>query len=168
MLDRVKARDVMRTDVVALQSLSPVEEAVAILEEYHIRGAPVVNPAGELVGVLTTSDILNKARMEGGTIESRARDYSMTDPSLREEQGETFWDEEPSFSKEDYSPELLGRVTVGDWMHPEIVCVGPEEPLKSVCQTLKRHSIHRVFVVEGQKLRGVISSFDVVRYVADA
>jgi CBS domain-containing protein len=59
--NRMKVADLMETDVQVVQEDLTVAEAVVILAEGHIRGLPVVNRRNRMVGVLSTSDVLEGA-----------------------------------------------------------------------------------------------------------
>jgi CBS domain-containing protein len=48
-----------------------------------------------------------------------------------------------------------------------LITVSPDEPLESVARALVEHRIHRVPVAEGGELRGIISSLDLVRLIAE-
>jgi CBS domain-containing protein len=50
--------DVMRTPVVSADPVTDIRRVARALLEYHLSGLPVVNEQGELVGILTRSDIL--------------------------------------------------------------------------------------------------------------
>jgi len=52
---------------------------------------------------------------------------------------------------------------ISEIMTPFLLSVGPEDSPRTVIETLLRHKIHRVFVVEGDNLLGVISATDVLR-----
>jgi CBS domain-containing protein len=161
----VRARDLMRTDVAQLSPQDTIETAIGLFEDSGISGAPVV-ANGRLVGVLTLADISRPEHLDGDRIETR-RDYELSEPA-----GEELTDEvdpdEVFFAKDDYSPEVLGRDLVGDWMTPEVITVPPEASLKDVCSRMVERQIHRVFVTDEKNLMGVISSFDVVRHVAQS
>lgn len=51
-------RDVMATKLVTLQGDQDVHEAIAVLVKHHISGAPVVDAAGQLIGILSEKDCL--------------------------------------------------------------------------------------------------------------
>ncbi|MCP3992504.1 MAG: CBS domain-containing protein, partial [Actinomycetia bacterium] len=51
-------RDVMTADVVAFQQEMPVEEALRLLIDRRISGAPVVDDDRRIVGVLSEVDLL--------------------------------------------------------------------------------------------------------------
>jgi CBS domain-containing protein len=52
-------RDIMKTNLITAQETMPVLEAVDLLVENNITGLPVLNEAGELVGLLTEKDVLD-------------------------------------------------------------------------------------------------------------
>lgn len=54
----MRVAEIMRKDVVVIPVDASVAEAVAILADQHVSGAPVVNHAGDLVGALSSTDIL--------------------------------------------------------------------------------------------------------------
>ena len=51
--------EIMTRDVLTISEEATLREAAVLLTERHISGAPVVNAQGELVGVLSESDLLN-------------------------------------------------------------------------------------------------------------
>jgi len=119
---------------------------------------------GTLMGVLTLADVSRTEHLQGGRLETRS-DYEMSEPA-GEEFGDEIAPDEVFYLKEDYSPDVLGRELVGDWMTNEVVAVPPDASLETVCRVMTDRRIHRVFVTEERRLIGVISSFDVVRHVA--
>ena len=68
---RVLARDVMQTDVLVFRPDDSIQSAAEQLEEIGASGAPVVDDAGRLIGVLTTSDIARSEHVDGGRISTR-------------------------------------------------------------------------------------------------
>ena len=52
------ARDVMQTNLVTIQINSTVGEAIRVLIEHDISGAPVVDDEGDLVGIITELQLL--------------------------------------------------------------------------------------------------------------
>ena len=49
----------------------------------------------------------------------------------------------------------------------ELLCVAPQDPLPAVARLMRDRRIHRVLVLEGERLVGMVSSFDIVRAVAE-
>jgi CBS domain-containing protein len=155
----VKARDLMRTKVETLSPEDTVETALARFEEIGIGGAPVMAD-GRLVGMLTLTDVARTEHLENGQPATRS-EYAWGDPEELEDA-----DPEEVFYRDNYSPEVLGRALVGDWMSRGVVSVPPEASLQRVCQVMVREQIHRVCVTSGDRLVGLITSFDVVRHLA--
>ncbi|MFN3285729.1 MAG: HPP family protein [bacterium] len=69
----MEARDIMSKDVIVLTPDMDVQEAADLLVRYRIHGAPVVDPNGMLVGMVSLVDLVGKA---GGTV----RDIMTPDP----------------------------------------------------------------------------------------
>jgi CBS domain-containing protein len=61
----MRAVDVMVRDVVTVYPDSDVAEAIKLLAEHDVSALPVVDPAGNLVGVLSEADLIH--RVEIGT-----------------------------------------------------------------------------------------------------
>ncbi len=57
----MKVADLMETDLQVVQEDLTVAEAVVTLTEGHIRGLPVVDRHNRMVGVLSSSDVLEAA-----------------------------------------------------------------------------------------------------------
>jgi CBS domain-containing protein len=165
-----RARDIMRTDVLALASGTTIQEAVETLEEYKISGAPVVDALGKPIGFLSKSDIARGDHVRRGRIEDEQRERVMAEAfeealdSLDEEEMQ----DEAFYAREDYSGELLGRTTVDDWMRREVVTVSPNSTVREVCQQMIERSIHRLLVLEEGRILGIVTTTDVVRHVAKA
>jgi len=165
-LSQFSAKDVMRSGVETLSPEDTVETALALFEDAHIGGAPVVESTGRLVGVLTLSDIARPEHTSEGRIVAQRGDFEMGEPFGEELSGEDLDPEQVVSMKDDYSASSLGRELVGDWMTREVISVPPDASLVDVCALMVERQIHRVFVTRGGHLAGVISSFDVVRCVA--
>ncbi len=78
---RIAVRNYMTTDIVTLKPDMDVLQAVAILLEHRISGAPVVDADGALIGMLTERDCMKVAldaafhQQSGGTV----ADFMATD-----------------------------------------------------------------------------------------
>lgn len=71
----MEARDIMSKDVIVLTPDMDVQEAADLLVRYRIHGAPVVDAAGMLVGMVSLVDLVGKP---GGTV----RDIMSPDPAV--------------------------------------------------------------------------------------
>ena len=54
----ITAKDIMTTDVITISPETEIAQAAQLLLENRINGVPVVNDAGELVGILCQSDLI--------------------------------------------------------------------------------------------------------------
>ena len=57
----LRAKDIMNTDVITVRDDMTVEELAKFLTEREILGAPVVDSEGEVVGVVSCTDIAQNA-----------------------------------------------------------------------------------------------------------
>jgi len=158
-------REVMRRRVTQLSPDDTIESALRLFEESSISGAPVVDLSERLVGVLSLSDVARSEHLDGDRVATQRGDYAMSEP-VGEELLDELDPEEVFTLKEDYSPEILGRERVADWMTTDVVTIAPGASVAEACRRMIERQIHRVFVVEGGRLVGLLSSFDVVRAVA--
>ncbi len=163
MLDvaQVIASDLMEDDLMVLHAEDTIDTAVAAFEEYGITAAPVKDANDELVGVLSASDVARTRHIRDGELVT-CHGFYRDDP-LDADTGE-----HRGFSREDYDSEVLSRERVKDWMNPNIIALRPTASIKEVCEVMGRERIHRVFVVENKSLKGVVSSFDIVNFIAGA
>lgn len=160
-----RARDVMRKQVVTLSPQDTIHAALAVFEDHKIGGAPVADESGKIVGVLTLSDVARTDHLSGDRIRSERGTFEMSEVAGEETEVELDPDE-VFFAKDDYSTEVAGQDLVGDWMTTRVVSVAPDDSLAAVCKRMVDNQIHRVFVVEHDRIAGIITSFDVVRCVA--
>jgi len=161
----IQAKDIMQRDVVKLDATMPIENAIRTLDELEISGAPVVDEAERLLGVLSTRDVTRAEHVHSGRLEATRGEWTMSEPPSEEEDGER--NEDAILRMEDYSPAQFGSDTVAEWMNPKFVTVEPGASIREVCQRMAQEHVHRVVVAQGKKLVGVITSFDVVRCVAE-
>ncbi len=57
---QITVQEIMTTDVITVPTTMPVKDVAHILSEKRITGLPVVNDAGEVVGVLSEFDIIRR------------------------------------------------------------------------------------------------------------
>jgi CBS domain-containing protein len=121
-----------------------------------ITGAPVVGASGELVGVVSSTDLLrNDSSDDSG--ESVAHDFyaESLGRSLSGAEMRTLHVEVDS-----------GR-TVADIMTPMVFSVDAGTELDEVADVMVRGRVHRVLVTRGGKVAGIISALDLVKALRD-
>ena len=65
------------------------------------------------------------------------------------------------------SAQDVAAKTVRDVMTSQVVAVSPDDPLPEVARVLIDRRMHRILVVEGRRLAGIITTVDLVRAIAD-
>lgn|GEM_PF-604378 len=66
---------------------------------------------------------------------------------------------------EHFGPAHQARL-VRDVMTPEIFAVGPDEPIERAIQLMAFEGVHRLLVLEADRLAGIVTSMDVLRELA--
>ena len=156
MLDtKSSAQDLMVTQVVTLRDSAPIEEAMALLEDSGVGGAPVVDAGGQCVGVFSLSDLLKRGVELRSGETPRVGDYFSLDP---------FAEDCMHYRPNDDCDDIVLPVdTVGHWMTTTLQSVAADASVATICRKMARHQIHRVLVMTGPKLLGIVTSFDIVR-----
>jgi len=150
------ARDVMTSSVVSVGPDTPLADVYRLLVEEQIHGAPVVDDADQVIGVVTSSDLLRAIDDERDTAVA-ASDYLR---DLIEFSGPDW-----ASGVTDFQDRLASR-TVADVMTPTALTVRDDARVAEVARTLRQHGVHRVWVVDqGDRLCGVISAFDLLPLV---
>lgn len=152
-MTRRVAKDIMNPNVVTVTSSMDVQEAARILLDEGITGAPVVDDTGQLVGVLSQTDLVeyDLATERPLTVETPFYRHLFDDALLP---GRGFQIEE------------LPADTVRDVMTPFLITVEEETPIREVAARMAKFSIHRLIVTDAdQQIRGIVTSLDVLRWV---
>ncbi len=152
------ARDVMQTYLISVNPETPLLEVHRLFVDEEITGAPVVDETGRLLGVISSVDLLRAVEEEHDAASAGSRYFQ----DILEFSGSE-WQEGP-----DDFQDRLGEQTVSDAMTRGGITVAPETAVSEVAATLRKHRIHRVFVVDGDQLCGVISTFDLVALLEEA
>ncbi len=146
------ARDLMETPVITVSPNDPLSGVRQLFFNEEIHGAPVVDDEGCVLGVLTSTDLLRAASDE--------HDSARGDAGYFRELFETAgpdWETAP-----DGFLDRLRERTVSEFMTETVASVDVNSAVSEIARTLRRNRIHRVLVVEGDLLRGIISTFDLV------
>jgi CBS domain-containing protein len=147
----LKARDIMTRKVVTVSPETSVTDLAKLLEKHRISGVPVLDGAGRLVGVITQSDLVQ-----------RARDLELP-PAINVLDLHLFVETPAHFRKR--LEKMIGA-TVGAVMTANPVTVAPEMPIAEIARLMERQKLHTLPVLEGEKLVGIIGKMDLVRALA--
>ncbi len=145
------ARDIMTTEVLTVSPETSIADLSKTLENRQIGGVPVVAKDGRLVGVITQSDLVD-----------RARDLEMP-PAINILDFHIYL-QIPSHLLQRVE-KLLGT-TVGDCMTKDPVTVAPDAPVSQIAGLMAKQQVHTIPVVQGGKIVGIIGKMDLVRAMA--
>jgi CBS domain-containing protein len=144
----VTARDLMTGDLLRARLDWTLTELTAFLTKNSISGAPVVSDEGRLVGVVSLTDVARPAA-NGGSAKTRTHDDYLDGPAYFFESRRT-------------APPRRDK-TVAEIMTPHVFDVPATASVPEIAEAMLRGRIHRVFVVEGDMVVGVISALDLLR-----
>lgn len=180
-------RDLMQTDVVTVSPETSVRELTRILAESGVSGVPVVTDSGEVLGVVSSSDVVRLAaeEREGGiavsglgqwtpmsvaTLSGEGEEYEGDDEQTQD-MGAYFLPEDSPVLGPDWSrtPDAgpMDDLTVSDLMTPVTFSVPMSATLRELAEFLVRGRIHRAVVLDDGRLQGIVSTMDVLRAVAE-
>jgi CBS domain-containing protein len=134
----MKVKDLMSRNVVSVTKDMSIRKLIKLMEEHRITGAPVVDEAGRLIGIVSGKDIIS------------AIDHLLrVQLSLDEQQ------------------EHKGRFNwVEGIMTREVLTASEEDDVRGVFSQMVERKIHRIPVVREGKPVGIISSQDACRLVS--
>ncbi|HEX3524367.1 MAG TPA: CBS domain-containing protein [Stellaceae bacterium] len=144
----MRAIDVMVRDVVTVHPDTDVAEAIRLLAEHDVSALPVVDPAGNLVGVLSEGDLIH--RVEIGTEKRRP-----------------WWQEAvtgASTLAADFAKSHGKKV--GEVMTSGVISVSEDTLLSEIATPFERKGIKRVPVVKNAKLVGIVSRSNLIQALA--
>ena len=125
------AKELMVRDVLTVCEDEPADNLLDALVGHHIHGAPVVNRDGDLVGMVSQLDV----HIGAMTRRTGGGPESPDRPAT--------------------------PLTVGEIMTSPALSATEETSVVDLCKMMHRLRIHRVPIVRGRKVTGVVSSLDI-------
>ena len=148
-----RAEDIMTRDVVCVRAGTSLRELEKIFLEKSIHGAPVLDEAGELVGVISLTDIIYYHLTHG-------------DRPFRDSDFYRAAELEKAFAGSGYQIEDYEIGLVGEMMTPVVHTADPETPADVLARLMTEKGIHRVIVTRDGKVVGLVSAMDLLKVVA--
>jgi len=151
-------REVMQPHVVSVVPEMTVRELVETFQEEHIRGAPVLDRSGKVIGMVSESDVLRHAlaapACAAAAVPSSASPWSA-------DGGEAV----AAFARPAamLSTCDLGAVRVGEIMGPVGAAFAPGDELQALTRFFAADGVQRVAVIENDILLGIVTPADVLR-----
>lgn len=148
----MKTRDVMTSDPVVVEPDTPVEDVARLIVEHRLNGMPVVDPAGQLLGIVTGGDLMHRALDE--RVEPRTSVWQ-----------ENFW--RSVFFRHAPEPDRTEGRVAGEVMTRDVVTVSPDTDVIVVAGLLIEHAVKALPVLDDGRLVGIISRFDLIKLLSE-
>jgi CBS domain-containing protein len=148
----LRAKDIMKKELLTVFPETHVTEAAMILLEKHINGLPVVDDEGRLVGIICQSDLVaQQMRMPVPSV------FNLLDGLI------------PIGSPATLEREVrkIAAIKVSEAMSSNPVTVAPETSLEEIATLMVNKNFHSLPVLEAGKLVGIIGKEDVLRTLVD-
>ena len=145
------AKDIMSQEVITVNENATVRELASLFMVNNISGAPVVNDAGKMIGVVTESDLIfqnKKVHLPTAV--------AILDAFLFLERPE----------KMEKELKKIAGSKVGDICSHDLICVTPETGLEELATLMAEKKIHTLPVMADGNLVGVIGKSDIIRMIA--
>ena len=130
----MQARQIMTTPVHTVRPDTTVRAAATLLLEHRITAAPVLDAGGDLIGIVSESDLV--ADRFGHDPRNQARPVQ---------------DEPP------------GPQTVGEVMTTPVIALGPSADAADLAHTMLDADIRSIPILEGATVIGIVSRRDLLR-----
>jgi CBS domain-containing protein len=149
---------VMQHEVLAVEAGWSPDQLADFLVDNSISGAPVTAEDGELVGVVSLTDIVRQARLQDHNPgREDTHDFYLYELDRRMDRDEL----------RELHIQYETPVQVRDIMTPMIFSVGEDTSVQEVADTMLRGRIHRVFVTRDSKLTGIVTTLDMLQVIRD-
>jgi len=135
-----------------------VQRLIEFLVENSISGAPAISEKGDLVGVVSLTDIIRHDTL----LEKGSESYGTHEYYLHTLESQ-FAPQEIDSLHFVHEPLMMVR----DIMTPTVFRVSENASVQQVADTMIRSRIHRVFVTREEKVVGIISTADMLQVIRD-
>ncbi|MEM7594459.1 MAG: CBS domain-containing protein [Cyanobacteria bacterium P01_A01_bin.83] len=144
--------EIMTTDPITVSPETSLEDAIKILADKKISGLPVVNPQGDLIGVISETDL---------TWQATGVD---TPPYIMFLDSVIYLQNPAKHNQEVHK--ALGQ-TVGEAMSERPTTVNENQLVPEAARIMHENKVRRLPVINDQgKLTGIITQGDVIRMMA--
>jgi CBS domain-containing protein len=150
-LSQLKVKQIMESHVISANPKDRVSDALRSMVENRISALPVIDARGRCVGVISSTDLLQKSLDLGNELESLNSTSGLEHEMLLER-----------LQNSGFAEELVQEV-----MSYTPISVDEEASLAEACSTMTINRIHHLAVVDwNNKLRGIVSTMDILKAVS--
>lgn len=145
------AKDIMTTPVITVNPELPVEQLADLLWKNKISGAPVVDAEGEVIGVVTESDLIDQTR-------------KLHLPTMI-----SFLDSVIMLESADAVEKQIGKMTgatVEEICSKHPITIDENTPLDEIATIMAEKGVHTIPVLRAGELVGVVGKNDIIKTLA--
>ncbi|NYT12000.1 MAG: CBS domain-containing protein [Methanomassiliicoccales archaeon] len=153
----MKVEDIMTREVVTVAEKDTLQEVSKVFFERSISGAPVLDSTGEVVGMVSESDIVKSVK----PYEERLK---MIYPSLSF-MSVTFEKNTEEKAIDDVVREVQHK-TVREIMSRQVHTLSPDDPISKAVTMINEENVNRLPVIIEGKLVGIVTRADILRCLA--
>lgn len=147
------AKDIMTKDVITVQDETSVAELAKLITSNNISGVPVLSETGNLIAVVTESDLIDQSK-------------KLHIPTVITILDSVFYLENPD--KMESEMKKMAGTKVADICSSSVTTITPDTPLDEIATIMAEKSIHTLPVLDNSKLVGVIGKKDIIKTLMDS
>ena len=145
------AKDIMTKNVITVKPDTSIEELASLLVENRISGAPVVDDAGNLYGIVTENDLISRdKRLHIPTV------VSFLDAAIYLESSKKF----------EREVKRLTATKVGEICTRKVVTVAEDASITDIATIMAEKKVYLLPVVRSGKVLGIVGKRDIVKAAA--
>jgi predicted transcriptional regulator len=137
-------KDIMSENLITINQNATIKELVSIFSDKGIIGVPVIDGDECVVGVVSSMDVMKN--------ESSHDFYRSTSANLFEHTSEE-------------TSNFLDR-KVDTIMTKDLYTISADDTIAKMAKIMYEQKIHRLLVVDYNKLKGIVSTFDLLKLIA--
>jgi CBS domain-containing protein len=145
------ASDIMTKEVITVSLETTVQQLAQLLSAHGISGAPVVDPDGKVLGIVTESDLIDQNK-------------KVHIPTIVTILDSFFFLENPD--KMEQEMRKIAGATVADIYSSPAVTVTVQTPVDEIATIMSEKNVHTLPVVDNGQLQGVIGKKDIIKTIA--
>jgi len=146
------AGDIMTKKIHSVHEDTEINALAKKFVEYNVNAMPVVDDAGELVGIVTQTDLVEQ-------------DKPLHIPTVISLFDWVIYLESPKNFTEEVRKVTARRV--GEICGRDVVTCAPDDPVSTIASLMVDNKVHLVPVLSEGRMVGVVSRLDIIRSMSD-
>lgn len=144
------AADIMVSPIVTMDADTPLADVARAMLEHQIGAIPLVDAAGQLIGIVSESSVISDERWRSPVRSDRLRLFGQ---SMAQEGIERIY--------------ATGRnLTARQVMRQPVVTATEDEPVTSVVARMVTHDVNRIPIVRDGRPVGIVARHDILKLLA--